>query len=125
MRYLTMILALALAACATTPPPTPVTATGKAGITGAATIAQWGSWEWQIAPLYSTSATLRMRAAKQLEAGRITKGAAIAVQTACDRARASLDASRRGSADAPTAEQIRLKADAERSLAAAQSLLEL
>src|SRR5574340_1082800 len=95
MRYFILISALALAACATTPPPTPVAAPAKVSAAGSATVAPWGSWEWQIAPLYSTSATLRLRAVKQLEAGRITKGTAVAVQTACDRARTALDASRR------------------------------
>lgn len=118
------VCALALSACATTPPPTPVTASGAVRIQGAATIAEFGSWEWQLAPKISRAKVLAQRTARDLGAGRITVGTARAVDAAIARAEASLKAAQRGKKEAPSPENVAALAEARRALDIAQSLLE-
>lgn len=109
-----ILLALAgmlLAACATTSPPVAVSARSTAGAFGAATIAQWGTVEEVLAPLYTSNAMTRMRAVRALSDGRITKDQARAVLDHTDRARAVLDSARR-SRDASGIDAARAEIDA-------------
>lgn len=121
---LVAVLAFSLSACATSPP-TPLTATASSQTAGFATLALWGTWESELAPAYTRLAALRHRAARALQDGRIPVATAVEIQAAADEARSKLDASRRGHAAAPTAEQRALLAEARYALYQAERLLEI
>ena len=122
------ILALAIAAllggCATSQPFTPVAATSRGTVTGFATIAQWGTWEMELAPAYTRVAALAHRAAAELDSGRLNAAVGERVRDLLRQAKDSLDASRRTGTDGPTDGQRELLAAARRHLDAAASLLE-
>lgn len=107
MRRLLLIVVavLGLGACASTPQATPMQGAGGARIVGFGTLADFGSWEFELAPTYTRLAVLRHRAARQLNDRRISLAAAVEVQDLADRARALLDLSHRGNAKQPTLEQ--------------------
>lgn len=104
VRALILAAVLALSACATQPQAT-VRASAQGSVSGFATAALWGTWEVELAPAYTRLAALRHRAARALEAGRITVGTAEAIQASADLARSFLDASRRGHSTEPTPQQ--------------------
>lgn len=119
--------AVALAGCAASLPATqttPVQARSTASVSGFATLALWGTWESELAPAYTRLAALRHRAANALQAGRIDVATAIDVQALADQARAKLDASRRGSATAPSADQRVLLVEARHLIYRAEQRLE-
>lgn len=123
MRALILILCacVTLAGCAA--PPAGMQAKAAGGMTAFATLSEWGTWEFELAPAYTRLAAARHNAARLLDARRIDVATAVAVQALADQARALLDASRRGDAKHPTAEQ-RLQLDRARALIAeAESLL--
>lgn len=122
-RILIIAAALALSACAVQPA-TPLQAASHGNIAGFATIAQWGHWESELAPVYTRLAALRHRAARALDAGRIDVDTAIAIQATADRARAALDDSRRGPARDPTLLQRAQLAEAQRLIGVAENLME-
>lgn len=106
-----LMIAFALSACAT-PQSVPITAKSSGSVAGFATLARFGTYEMELAPAYTRLAALRHRAARDLDAGRITVDTAIAVQSLADQSRSKLDAARRGDMIAPTPEQRLLLADA-------------
>jgi hypothetical protein len=57
------------------------------------TLAEKGTWEFELAPAYTENARLRYRAAHQLKAKRISVDLAKQVQKRADEARAALDSS--------------------------------
>lgn len=126
IRTLLIALALALSACSTTPAttPAPVSATGKSGLVGFATISLWGTWESELAPAYTRLAVLRHNAARALDANRIPRSVAVQIQALADSARARIDTSRRGNAEQPTAAQRADLAEAKRLIESAEQLLE-
>lgn len=97
MRILIAIAAaLTLAACATPAPAPPATlapAPGRAAVVAAATLS-WGPFEDLLAPAYTRNAVVRQRAARALDAGRISVEQARQVLHHTDAARADLDAAR-------------------------------
>lgn len=124
MRALVIAIVFALLAGCAQAPATPIHAAGQARVTGFGTLADFGSWEFELAPAYTRLAVLRHRAALLLNDRRIGVGTAIAVQDLADRARSMLDRSRRGNTGQPTAEQ-RAQLDQARGLIAdAEALLE-
>lgn len=126
MKKSLLILALcaALTACASSPQPLPIAASARGSVVGFATLATFGTWEMELAPAYTRLAVLQHRAARQAEARKILRTAAVEILYLADRARALLDASRRATSAAPTAEQLQALADASRLLEQAESLLE-
>lgn len=118
-----MIAAAALSACAA-PAVTPVTASGGSSISGFATLANFGTWEMDLAPAYTRLAVVRHRAARELDAGRIGVATAIDIQASADKARALLDASRRGNLKTPTAQQRDTLDQALHQISAVEQLLE-
>lgn len=122
-RALLIAAALALSACASQQV-TPLQATSPSSVSGFATIAQWGTWEADLAPAYTRLAALRHRAARALDAGRINVDTAIAIQANADRARAALDDSRRGPARDPTLLQRAQFAEAQRLIGVIEHLME-
>lgn len=122
-RSLLIAAALALSACASHQV-TPLQATSPASVYGFATIAQWGHWESELAPVYTRLAALRHRAARALDAGRINVDTAIAIQANADRARVALDDSRRGPARDPTLLQRAQLAEAQRLIGVIEHLME-
>lgn len=119
-----VLLASAVSGCATATPVTTIHATAVSKSQGAATIAMWGSWEWELAPAYTRLAMLRRSAAAQLSDGRISLAAAKGIQAAADRARWQLDSSRRGNAAEPAPSQRTAYAEALRTIEVGESLLE-
>jgi len=65
---------------------------GASGLSVAATLASYGSFEWHAAPLYTRVALARRSAATALRKGDVTVGEAEHVQRTADRVRALLDA---------------------------------
>jgi len=123
LRILLISLVLALSAC-TSAPPAPLKAAGQGSVAGFATLALWGEWESELAPAYTQLAVVRHRAAKALDAGKISVDTAIAIQQAADQARQLLDESRRGDAKEPTLLQRAQLAEAKRLIVTAETLLE-
>ena len=121
---LIMIVAAFMAACAQAPS-SPVQSNATAQVVGFGTLADFGTWEMDLAPAYTRLAVLRHRAVKLLTGQKISVGTAIAVQDAADRARALLDTSRRGNAKQPTPEQRQQLDAARRLIADAEALLEI
>ena len=78
----------------------------------------------ELAPAYTRLAAVRHRAAKRLDGGRLSVEAAVAIQDLADRARAKLDASRRGSLTDPGPEQKGALAAAIRLIDQAEYTLE-
>lgn len=117
-------LAAALAACASAPPATPLAASGRGSLSGFATLALWGTWEMELAPAYTRLAAVRHRAAQRLDGGRLSVATAVEIQDLADRARANLDASRRGSQSDPGPAQKGALATAIRLIEQAEHTLE-
>lgn len=113
-----------LSACATPPPTLTVSASAAADVSGAATIAQFGTWEHVIAPEVTRLTVLARTAIRLREQGRISHATASSALAALFRAEAELQASRRGQAAEPTAEQRAHLAEARRQLDLAAHLLE-
>ena len=125
MRKIFLIVCLlALSACASQPQTVGASATGRGGVVGFATLAEFGSWEYQLAPAYTRLAVLRHQAANALTAKRISVDVAVAVQATADEARSLLDASRRGNAKTPTDEQHLMYAEALAKIGVIETLLE-
>lgn len=85
------LFAVLIAGCATTPIESARPAR-DAGTFAVATIAPFGSFEFEAAPAYTRLAVARRLAARRLSDGRMTVEHAIAVQAAADDARRALDA---------------------------------
>ena len=117
------LLALVMVACST-PQPIPITAKASGSVAGFATLARFGTYEMELAPAYTRLASLRHRAARDLEASRITVDIAIAVQALADQARRHLDDARRGDLVTPTPEQRRQLQDAVLLMDKIETLLE-
>lgn len=84
--------ALLLAACSALAPSNPMPPVRMAVFAdGAATLASVDTCEYEIAPLYTRNVVARTRAARALDAGRISIDEAIRVQTTTDAVRALLD----------------------------------
>lgn len=125
MRVILIALAAALMAACTSPAPIqPIEAIAQGKVVGFGTLADFGSWEFELAPAYTRLAVLRHRAARQLDERRIALPTAMAVQDLADRARALLDLSRRGNAMQPTVGQREQFAAARVLIADAEALLE-
>lgn len=118
-----LAIAALLAGCAVTPS-SPVAARGGSQIAGFATLSLWGSWEAELAPAYTRLAALQHRAARQLDAGAIGQATATEIRDKAAEARELLDASRRGNAAEPTAEQRVMLVQAQHLLYQAEQLLE-
>jgi hypothetical protein len=118
-----LAVAALLSACSTAPA-VPLQATASSSVTGFATLALWGTWESELAPAYTRLAVLRHRAARALQDGRIAVATAIEIQASADQARAKLDASRRGHATEPTADQRMLLVEARHLIYRAEQRLE-
>lgn len=123
IRAIIFAAALALSACSTAPA-VPLQASGQGNIAGFATIAVWGEWESDLAPAYTRLAVILHRAARALDSRRIDVDTAIAIQQAADQARRLLDASRRGNSKDPSPLQREQLVEAQRLLAAAETLVE-
>ena len=121
---ITLATAALLAGCATTPPPTPIAASGRGQIAGFASIAQWGTWEAELAPAYTRAAALYHRNAARLEGGRISRATAIRAHDLVSQALDNLNASRRSLAPEPTPTQRAHLAEARSLLDRAAALLE-
>ena len=118
------LLALAVTACATVPPPTPVSATASTKSQGVATIALFGTWEWEIAPSITRVQVLANRATAQIKEGRLSKETATTVLATLEGARDALKAARRGKNEEPTPENRAALSEAKRLLGIAAALLE-
>lgn len=90
------LLAVFMTACATPPAQTSVAAVAKSSITGFATLADFGTWEMQLAPAYTRLAVLVHRAARAKEAGRLSIDAEFAIRSKAIDAKHLLNGSRRG-----------------------------
>jgi len=90
------LLAVFMTACATPPAQTPVSAVVKSSITGFATLADFGTWEMQLAPAYTRLAVLVHRAARAKEAGRLSLDWEFEIRKRAIYAQALLNGSRRG-----------------------------
>lgn len=100
-RIIIAIAAVILAACSTAPPQpnVPLTADAPTGEKTTAwiatgTLAEVGSPEWHLAPLYTRNAAIRTLAARRLKQERITVDTARRIQALADEARKLIDASR-------------------------------
>lgn len=91
-RILMICAALLLCACAS---PVPIKAASHTNAIGAATLAPWGSFEFQLAPSYTHNAILRQQAAAALVSHRIDSGQARRILSLTDAARAALDRARK------------------------------
>jgi len=123
MRALIIVIALVISACAS-PPPVALSAANQGSVSGFATAAFWGSWEFETAPAYTRLAALRHRAARAYLAGRIDVATARIIQGEADLARTALDASHRGKSPEPTSQQRAQLADAVAAIERAERLLE-
>lgn len=117
MRTLTLLILLTLTACAAQPSQ-PIQAHAAGGILAVGTLAPFGSWEFELAPGYTRSASIRARTESRLSRGAIHSNTARNVQALCDQARALLDAATTQTADGKPTPAAREK------LKAAQSLLD-
>lgn len=118
------LLALAVTACATVPPPVPVSAAASTKSAGVATIAQFGTWEWELAPSITRVQVLANRATAQIKEGRLSKETATTVLATLEGARDALKAARRGENEEPTPENRAALSEAKRLLGIAAALLE-
>lgn len=123
MRALLILIAAALLAACALAPVQPIQAAAQGKVAGFGTLADFGSWEFELAPAYTRLAVLRHRAARQLDERRIALDVAVTVQDLADRARALLDLSRRGNAKQPTLEQRAQLSAAVLLIADAEALL--
>ena len=103
MKKILLICFLFLTACAgvsqkpTLPLATEPSTSG--GIQVFATLADFGTFEMELAPAYTRLAVLRHNAARALNKSRITRNDAISIQLAADSARAKLDEAKMLSVD--------------------------
>lgn len=118
------LITMGLSACATSPQTAPIAAKSGSSVAGFATLALFGTYEMELAPVYTRLASLRHRAARSLESGQITVDTAIRVQALADQARAKADAARRGDLITPTAEQRLSLSQSLGLIAQAEHLLE-
>lgn len=91
---LVIALAFSLIACSTVAVQTPQNVEAKpssASLVGIATLASYGTFEMELAPLYTRLAVLRYKAARQLRYGEINRNLAIEIQSRADRLRDGLD----------------------------------
>lgn len=117
------LVAVSLTACATSQP-APIAATARGSVTGVATAALFGTYEMEVAPIYTRMVVLRSRTARQAEAHRISDDTAIEIMVLTDMARRQIDTARRGSQSEPTLLQRAALAEAIRLLDRVDSLLE-
>ena len=121
---LAMVVAALLGGCATTPPSTPMAASGRGQIAGFATVAQWGTWEAELAPAYTRAAALYHRNAARLDARRSDRATAVRAHGLISDALVLLNASRRSLAPEPTTQQRAQLAEASGLMDRAAALLE-
>lgn len=121
--FVAALVALSLSACAT-PQPSPIAATAHGSVTGVATAALFGTYEMEVAPVFTRLTVLINRAARQFEAGRISADATVEIKGLAIQARRQIDAARRGSQTEPTILQRAALAEAIRLIEAGESLLE-
>lgn len=108
------LLAVALSACATPPAPAPavpLAGHSSTGLVSFGTLAEFGTWEMSLAPVYTRLAGLIHRAARLKESGRLDADAEHSVRSKAIEAKALLDESKRGNRVEPTPTQ-RIKLDA-------------
>lgn len=91
--FLVLAIVLSMSACATVEKTSqPIGAKPATGtIKGFATLASFGTFEMELAPLYTRLAVLRHNAAKHLRNGEISVDTAIEIQRRADLMRADLD----------------------------------
>lgn len=100
-----LLLASFLIGCASTPQVTPLENKQESGgLQVFATLADFGTFEMELAPAYTRLAMLRHNAAKALRKSQITRNDAISIQQAADFARAKLDESKKLSVENQEAE---------------------
>lgn len=102
----------------------PLEAQSRGGIVAFGTLAEFGTWEMELAPAYTRLASLRHNAARRLESGAITVATAVEIQLIADDARRALDESRRGLKTSPTEAQRRRLEDARQRITQIATLLE-
>jgi hypothetical protein len=126
MRRLLLIVVavLGLGACASTPQATPMQGASGASIVGFGTLADFGSWEFELAPAYTEVEVINHKAKSLLAKHAIDASTAEQIRDLTRSARLLLDKSRRGNKTAPTNEQRLLLLEARFKLSEARNILE-